>query len=87
MAYKISCYSTALFSTWFFVEELGLLFDAGDGVTANLMQKSRKVKQVFIRKDGKLVGSGRIKSPESGALYEFDGNPAVVKVISPSLFK
>ncbi|MEL6657975.1 MAG: RNAse Z [Bacteroidota bacterium] len=48
MGYTISCYSTALFSTWFFIEELGLLFDAGDGVSASLLQKSRKVKQVFI---------------------------------------
>lgn len=46
--FKITGYSTALFSTWFFVEELGLLLDAGDGVSAGLMQKSRKVKQVFI---------------------------------------
>lgn len=45
---SISGYSTALFSTWFFIDELGLLFDAGDGVMANLLQKSRKVKQVFI---------------------------------------
>ena len=48
MNYKISCYSTALFSTWFFVEELGLLFDAGDGITSTLLQKSRKIKEVFI---------------------------------------
>ena len=41
-------YSTALFSTWFFVEELGLLFDAGDGITASLLQKSRKIKHAFI---------------------------------------
>ncbi len=27
-------HSTALFSTWFFVEELRLLLDAGDGVMA-----------------------------------------------------
>ncbi|MFK7946631.1 MAG: MBL fold metallo-hydrolase [Saprospiraceae bacterium] len=44
----ISGYSTALFSTWFFVEELGLLFDVGDGVSSALLQKSRKIKQVFI---------------------------------------
>lgn len=48
MQLTISGYSTALFSTWFFVEELGLLFDAGDGVIANLLQKSRKIKHVFI---------------------------------------
>lgn len=46
--FKITGYSTALFATWFFVEELGLLLDAGDGVSAGLLQKSRKVKQVFI---------------------------------------
>ncbi len=44
----ISGYSTALFSTYYFVEELGILFDAGDGVMSNLMQKSRKVKHIFI---------------------------------------
>lgn len=48
MNYTISGYSTALFSTWFFVEELGLLFDAGDGVTASLLQKSGKVRHLFI---------------------------------------
>ncbi len=46
--FTITAYSTALFSTWIFVEELGLLFDAGDGVVSSLMQKSRKVKNVFI---------------------------------------
>jgi len=48
MNYTITCYSTALFSTWFFIEELGLLFDAGDGLTSKLLQKSRKIKEVFI---------------------------------------
>ena len=48
MNYKITGYSTALFSTWFFIEELGLLFDAGDGLSAQLLQKSRKIKEVFI---------------------------------------
>ena len=45
---NISGYSTALFSTWFFIEELGILFDAGDGVSAGLLQRSRKVKHIFI---------------------------------------
>lgn len=48
MQLTISGYSTALFSTWYFVEELGILFDAGDGITSNLLQKSRKIKYVFI---------------------------------------
>lgn len=48
MNYNISIYSTALFSTWINVEELNLLIDAGDGVTAGLLSKSRKIKNVFI---------------------------------------
>ncbi len=45
---KISAYSTALFSTFFFLEEYGILFDCGDGAAAMLMGKSRKVKHIFI---------------------------------------
>ena len=48
MKLNITGYSTALFSTWYFIEELGLLFDAGDGVTSGLLQKSKKVKHAFI---------------------------------------
>jgi len=48
MKISIQGYSTALFSSWYFIEELGILFDAGDGVVAKLLQKSRKIKQVFI---------------------------------------
>lgn len=48
MNLTITGYSTALFSTWYFIEELGLLFDAGDGVMASLLQKSRKIENVFI---------------------------------------
>lgn len=48
MNLTITGYSTALFATWYFVEELGILFDGGEGITANLMQKSRKIKHVFI---------------------------------------
>jgi ribonuclease Z len=46
--YSITAYSTALFSTWIFVEQLGLLLDAGDGVCAGLLQKSRKVRTVAV---------------------------------------
>ena len=45
---KISGYSTALFSTWLNLEDLGILFDAGDGITAFLKHKSRKIKHIFI---------------------------------------
>jgi ribonuclease Z len=48
MHLTISGYSTALFSTWYFVEEWGILFDAGDGMISALLQKSRKVDHVFI---------------------------------------
>jgi len=48
MNLNITGYSTALFSTWYFIEELGLLFDAGDGVIASLLQKSRKIENIFI---------------------------------------
>jgi ribonuclease Z len=46
--YNITAYSTALFSTWINVEELNLLIDAGDGISAGLLQKSRKIKNVFV---------------------------------------
>ena len=45
---KISGYSTALYSTFFFLKELGILFDCGDGAAAMLLGKSRKVKHIFI---------------------------------------
>lgn len=48
MNLTISGSSTALFSTWYFIEELGLLFDCGDGLSAALLHKSRKIDQVFI---------------------------------------
>lgn len=41
-------YSTALYATWIFVEELRLLLDAGDGVSAHLLGKSRKAQKVAI---------------------------------------
>jgi len=48
MQFTISGYSTALFATWYFIDELSLLFDAGDGVISNLLQKSGKIKHIFI---------------------------------------
>lgn len=44
----ISAYATAMFASWYFIEEYGLLFDAGDGLMAGLLQKSRKIEHVFI---------------------------------------
>ncbi|MBC7861834.1 MAG: RNAse Z [Bacteroidia bacterium] len=48
MNLTITGYSTALFSSWYFIEELGLLFDVGDGITSALLQKSRKINHVFV---------------------------------------
>ncbi len=48
MQLTITGYSTALFSTWYFIDEFGLLFDAGDGMVASLLQKSRRVNHAFI---------------------------------------
>jgi ribonuclease BN (tRNA processing enzyme) len=45
---NLTGYSTALFSTWYLIEEFGVLFDAGDGVVAHLLQKAMKAKYVFI---------------------------------------
>jgi ribonuclease Z len=44
----LTAYSTALYSTWIFAEELRLLLDAGDGVAAHLLGKSRKAARIAI---------------------------------------
>lgn len=46
--WTLTGYSTALFSTWYFIEEFNLLLDAGDGVIAQLLQKSQKIKHAFV---------------------------------------
>ena len=48
MNLTITGYSTALYATWYFIEELALLFDAGDGLGAGLLSKTGKIKNVFI---------------------------------------
>jgi len=48
MELTITGYSTALFSSWYFIEELGILLDAGDGMMSALLQKSRKITHAFI---------------------------------------
>ncbi|MBT3219919.1 MAG: RNAse Z [Proteobacteria bacterium] len=48
MRLTLHCYSTALYSTWVFVDELRLLFDAGDGVAANLLGRAGKLRHVFL---------------------------------------
>ena len=48
MNWTLTGYATALFSSWYFIEELNLLLDAGDGVVSHLLQKSHKIKHVFV---------------------------------------
>lgn len=48
MKLNITGYSTALFSTWYFVEEWGILLDAGEGLTSALLQKAGKITHVFV---------------------------------------
>lgn len=48
MNLTITGHSTALFSTWIFIEEMRLLFDAGDGVMAGLMHKAGKVRHIAM---------------------------------------
>src|SRR4051812_40945568 len=48
MNLTITGYSTALFATWYFIEDYRLLFDAGDGVASSLLQKSRKIDHIFL---------------------------------------
>lgn len=48
MNLTLTGYSTALFATWFFIEELGIVLDAGDGLSAGLLQKGGKVKHIFL---------------------------------------
>lgn len=45
---KIAAHSTARYATWYFIDELKLLFDAGDGVAAHLGGKCQKVQHIFI---------------------------------------
>ncbi len=45
---QMTLFSTALYATWIFIDQWKLLFDAGDGVTASLLHKSRKVQTVAL---------------------------------------
>lgn len=45
---RITGFSTALYATWFFVDDLALLLDCGDGACAGLLEKSRKVRTIAI---------------------------------------
>jgi len=71
MNLNITAYSTALFSTWINIEELGLLFDAGDGVTSGLLQKSGKIKHVFITHPDRDHITGLFQFNQLNARKEF----------------
>ncbi|MGH1351144.1 MAG: MBL fold metallo-hydrolase [Methyloligellaceae bacterium] len=45
---NITGYSTARYGTWYFLEQHNLLFDAGDGVVANLRGKCGKIRHIFL---------------------------------------
>lgn len=77
MNLTISGYSTALFSTWYFIEELSLLLDAGDGVISNLLQKSRKVKHVFISHADRDHLTGLLQ------LNQLNARPGLPKIYYP----
>jgi ribonuclease Z len=77
MQLTISGYSTALFSTWYFVEELGLLLDAGDGVISNLLQKSRKIKYAFISHADRDHLTGLLQ------LNQLNARPLFPKILFP----
>lgn len=74
MKLTITAYSTALFSTWYFIEEFGLLFDGGDGLSAHLLQKARKIKHAFISHADRDHLSGLIQFNQLNAR---DGFPII----------
>ncbi len=45
---NVTGYSTARYGTWYFLEQYNILFDAGDGVVANLRGKCGKVRHIFL---------------------------------------
>ncbi len=74
MKLTITAYSTALFSTWYFIDEFGLLLDAGDGLSAHLLQKARKIKHAFISHADRDHLSGLIQFNQLNAR---DGFPKI----------
>ena len=77
MQLTITAFSTALFSTWYFIEEFGILFDAGDGVSAHLLQKARKIKYAFISHADRDHISGLIQ------FNQLNARPGLPKIYYP----
>ena len=77
MNLTITAYSTALFSTWINIEELHLLLDAGDGVSSGLLQKSGKIKYVFITHPDRDHITGLFQ------LYQLNARKGLPKIYHP----
>ena len=77
MNLNITAYSTALFSTWINIEELHLLLDAGDGVSSGLLQKSGKIKYVFITHPDRDHITGLFQ------LYQLNARKGLPKIYHP----
>ncbi|MEO0810361.1 MAG: hypothetical protein AAFW82_06950 [Pseudomonadota bacterium] len=45
---KISGFSTARYSTWYFLDQYKVLFDAGDGAAASLGPRCQNIQHVFL---------------------------------------
>ncbi|MEX2213844.1 MAG: hypothetical protein WD768_06940 [Phycisphaeraceae bacterium] len=74
MRFTITASSSALFSTWIFIEELGLLFDAGDGLCAALATKARKIRHAFITHADRDHMAGLLQFNQLNAR---DGQPVI----------
>jgi ribonuclease Z len=70
----ITAFSTALYSTWIFVEDFRLLLDAGDGVCAGLLGKSRKIDWVAITHADRDHLTGLLQLQQLNA---HDGKPQI----------
>ncbi len=77
MPLTLTGYSTALYATWLFVEEHGLLFDAGDGVVSGLTGKIGKIKHIFVTHSDRDHVTGLLQ------LLQLDTRPGMPHVYYP----
>lgn len=68
MKLTINGHSTAMFSSWYLLEELGILFDAGDGIVSSLLHKVHKINHVFVSHAHRDHLSGLQQTVQLGAL-------------------
>ena len=74
---QITLYSTALYTTWIFIDQWKLLFDAGDGVTAGLLHKSRKVQTVALTHADRDHLAGLLQ------FLQLNGRPGAPRLLYP----